>query len=66
MILMIYSKTELEKKLNNSIGIWYDWKNNNILKTFRLKFTDWAIGIVENKKKTSFQKLLREQKTILL
>jgi hypothetical protein len=31
------------------LGIWYDWKNNK-LKTYRLKFTDWAMGIMENKK----------------
>ena len=45
----LFKVTNLEYLLNNSLGIWYDWKQNK-LKTFRLKFTDWAMGIVENKK----------------
>jgi hypothetical protein len=62
----LFKKTELEKKLNNSLGIWYDWKNNNILKTFRLKFTDWAIGIVENKKVHRSQKIIERTKDYII
>ena len=45
----LYKATNLEYLLSNSLGIWYDWKTNQ-LKTFQLKFTDWAMGLVENKK----------------
>lgn len=45
----LYKATRLEELLKHSLGIWYDWKNNK-LKTYRLKFTDWAMGIMENKK----------------
>jgi hypothetical protein len=46
---VLYKKTNLDYLLKNSLGIWYDWEVNK-LKTFRLKFTGWAIGIVNNKK----------------
>jgi DNA-binding transcriptional ArsR family regulator len=45
----LYKKTNFDGFLKNSLGIWYNWKVN-ILKTFRLKFTGWAIGIIRNKK----------------
>ena len=45
----LYKATRLEELLKHSLGIWYDWKENK-LKTYRLKFTDWAMGIVKNKK----------------
>jgi hypothetical protein len=45
----LYKATRLEELLKHCLGIWYDWKNNK-LKTYRLKFTDWAMGIMENKK----------------
>jgi len=45
----LYKTTRLEELLKHSLGVWYDWKNNQ-LKTYRLKFTDWAMGIMENKK----------------
>lgn len=45
----LYKNTNLEYLLNNSLGIWYHCKTNQ-LKTFQLKFTDWAMGLVENKK----------------
>lgn len=45
----LYKATRLDELLKHSLGIWYDWKNNK-LKTYRLKFTDWAMGIMENKK----------------
>jgi hypothetical protein len=45
----LYKTTRLEELLKHSLGIWYDWKDNN-LKTYRLKFTEWAMGIMENKK----------------
>jgi hypothetical protein len=40
----LYKATRLDELLKHSLGIWYDWKNNK-LKTYRLKFTDWAMGI---------------------
>jgi hypothetical protein len=45
----LYKATRLEELLKHCLGIWYDWKSNK-LKTYRLKFTDWAMGIMENKK----------------
>ena len=55
----LYKTTRLEELLKHSLGIWYDWKNNK-LKTFRLKFTDWAIGIVNNKKIHPSQKTIQD------
>ena len=55
----LYKATRLEELLKHSLGIWYDWKNNK-LKTFRLKFTDWAIGIVKNKKIHPSQKTIQD------
>lgn len=43
-----YKKSNLENKLTNSIGIWYDPDNHLI--TYRLKFYDWAKGHVLNRK----------------
>jgi len=45
----LYKTTRLEELLKHSLGIWYDWQENK-LKTYRLKFTEWAMGIMENKK----------------
>ena len=45
----LYKATKLEDLLKHSLGVWYNWKENQ-LKTYRLKFTDWAMGIMENKK----------------
>jgi hypothetical protein len=45
----LYKATRIEELLKHCLGIWYDWKNNK-LKTYQLKFTDWAMGIMENKK----------------
>ena len=55
----LYKTTRLEELLKHSVGIWYDWKNNK-LKTFRLKFTDWAMGIVKNKKIHPSQKTIQD------
>jgi hypothetical protein len=55
----LYKATRLEELLKHSIGIWYDWKENK-LKTFRLKFTDWAMGIVKNKKIHPSQKKIQD------
>jgi len=55
----LYKTTRLEELLKHSLGIWYDWKNNK-LKTFRLKFTDWAMGIVKNKKIHPSQKTIQD------
>ncbi|MBC7749140.1 MAG: WYL domain-containing protein [Methylotenera sp.] len=56
----LYKKSDLEKLLSNSLGIWYDKENK--LKTFRLKFTDWAMGIVENKKIHPSQRIIEKSK----
>lgn len=55
----LYKATRLEELLKHSLGIWYDWKENK-LKTFRLKFTDWAMGIVKNKKIHPSQKIIHD------
>ena len=55
----LYKATRLEELLKHSLGIWYDWKENK-LKTFRLKFTDWAMGIVKNKKIHPSQKTIKD------
>ncbi|WP_281298864.1 helix-turn-helix transcriptional regulator [Flavobacterium limnophilum] len=56
----LYKNSNLEYLLNNSLGIWYD--KENILKTFKLKFTDWAMGIVENKKIHHSQRIIEKRK----
>jgi hypothetical protein len=55
----LYKATRIEELLKHSLGIWYDWKDNK-LKTFRLKFTDWAMGIVKNKKIHPSQKTIQD------
>jgi len=55
----LYKATRLEELLKHSLGIWYNWKENK-LKTFRLKFTDWTIGIVKNKKIHPSQKTIQD------
>ncbi len=61
----LYKTTRLEELLKHSLGIWYNWKNNK-LKTFRLKFTDWAIGIVNNKKIHPSQKTIQDSSENLI
>ena len=61
----LYKATRLEELLKHSLGIWYDWKENK-LKTFRLKFTDWAMGIVKNKKIHPSQKTIQESSENLI
>ena len=56
----LYKNSDLENLLSNSLGIWYDRENQ--LKTFRLKFTDWAMGIVENKKIHQSQQIIEKTK----
>jgi hypothetical protein len=55
----LYKATRVEELLKHSLGIWYDWKDNK-LKTYRLKFTDWAMGIVKNKKIHPSQKTIQD------
>jgi hypothetical protein len=55
----LYKATRVEELLKHSLGIWYDWKENK-LKTYRLKFTDWAMGIVKNKKIHPSQKTIQD------
>jgi len=55
----LYKATRIKELLKHSLGIWYDWKENK-LKTFRLKFTDWAMGIVKNKKIHPSQKTIQD------
>lgn len=61
----LYKKTRLEELLRHSIGIWYDWKENS-LKTYKLKFTGWAMGIIKNKKIHPSQKLIEETNDYLI
>lgn len=62
----LFKRTDLEKKLNNSLGIWYDWKGNDTLKNIRFKFTDWAMGIIENKQVHPSQKTIEKTKDYLI
>jgi len=55
----LFKASRLDELLKQSLGIWYDGKENK-LKTFRLKFTDWAIGIVKNKKIHPSQKTIQD------
>ena len=55
----LYKATRLEELLKHCLGIWYDYKENN-LKTYRLKFTDWTMGIVKNKKIHPSQKIIQD------
>ena len=61
----LYKKTNLEELLNNSLGIWYNWKENR-LKTFRIKFSDWAVGIIKNKKLHHSQRVIEETSNYLI
>jgi hypothetical protein len=55
----LYKKSDLNNKLKHSIGIWYD--PNNELRVFRIKFYDWAKGIVLNKKLHHSQKVIENK-----
>ncbi len=61
----LYKETRLEELLSNSIGIWYKWKENS-LKTYKLKFTSWAMGIIKNKKIHPSQKTIEETNDYLI
>ena len=61
----LYKATNLEGLLQHSIGIWYD-REVNILKTFRIKFTSWAMGIVKNKKIHPSQKTIQDTPEFLI
>ena len=61
----LYKETNLDYLLKNSLGIWYDWKDNN-LKTFRLKFMGWAMGIIKNKKIHPSQKTIQDTPEFLI
>ena len=60
----LYKKSELQTKLRHSIGIWYDPQNN--LKVFRIKFYDWAKGIVLNKKLHHSQKVIENKNNYVI
>jgi hypothetical protein len=55
----LYKKSDLHNKLKHSIGIWYDPENN--LSVFKIKFYDWAKGIVLNKKLHHSQKVIENK-----
>lgn len=55
----LYKKSDLNNKLKHSIGIWYDPKNE--LRVYRIKFYDWAKGIVLNKKLHHSQKVIENK-----
>ena len=60
----LYRKSNLERKLENSLGIWYDPTNE--LKKFKLKFYDWAKGIVLNKKLHKSQRVIEEKENFVV
>lgn len=55
----LYTKSELEYKLKHCIGVWYD--EENTLNVLKLKFYDWAVGIVLNKKIHHSQKTIEKK-----
>lgn len=61
----LFKATRLEELLKHSLGIWYDWKENK-RKNYRLKFTDWAMGIVKNKKIHPSQKTIKDTPEFLI
>jgi hypothetical protein len=60
----LYKKSELQNKLKHCIGIWYDPKNE--LKILKLKFYDWAKGIVLNKKLHYSQKVIENKANFVI
>lgn len=60
----LYKKSDLHNKLKHSIGIWYDPENN--LRIFKLKFYDWAKGIIMNKKLHHSQKVIENKENYVV
>lgn len=60
----LYKKSDLQNKLKHSIGIWYDPKNE--LRVYRIKFYDWAKGIVLNKKLHHSQKVIENKENFVI
>lgn len=60
----LYKKSDLNNKLKHSIGIWYD--PNNELRVLRIKFYDWAKGIVLNKKLHHSQKVIENKENYVI
>lgn len=60
----LYQKSDLQNKLKHSIGIWYDPENE--LRIFKLKFYDWAKGIVLNKKLHHSQKVIENKDNFVI
>ena len=62
---VLLKQTQLENILKNSLGIWYDWKENK-LKTFTIKFTGWGMNWIKNKKIHPSQKIVSETNAYIL
>jgi hypothetical protein len=60
----LYKKSDLENKLRHSIGIYYDEKNT--LEVIKLKFKDWAKGIVLNKKIHRSMKIIENKENYII
>ena len=60
----LYKKSDLENKLRHSIGIYYDEKNT--LEVIKLKFKDWAKGIVLNKKIHRSMKIIENKDNYII
>ena len=60
----LYKKSDLENKLRHSIGIYYDEKNS--LEVIKLKFKDWAKGIVLNKKIHRSMKIIENKENYII
>lgn len=60
----LYKESDLENKLRHSIGIYYDEKNT--LEVIKLKFKDWAKGIVLNKKIHRSMKIIENKENYII
>jgi predicted DNA-binding transcriptional regulator YafY len=63
----LYKESHLELLLKHSFGIMYQSHiNNNRIKKYRFKFTDWAISYVENKIFHPSQKTIEKTKEYII
>lgn len=63
----LYKESHLELLLKHSFGIMYQSHlNNNKIKKYRFKFTDWAISYVENKIFHPSQKIIEKTKEYII
>ena len=65
--IKLYKESHLELLLKHSFGIMYQSHiNNNKIKKYRFKFTNWAISYVENKIFHPSQKIIEKTKEYII